>query len=110
MCTGDQIELACTIEGGFLRWSIIVMPDNETSTTYGRLVDNSEQMPENVVVNSTMLTFSRTSAPYSLPLMSNLSINRVTSMTNVICTDISARSSSSTLLNVINSEDMVQGR
>ena len=52
MCTGDQVKLACTIEGGFLRWSIIVMPDNETSTIYGRLVDNSEQMPENLVVNS----------------------------------------------------------
>jgi hypothetical protein len=77
---GDQLQLTCTASAQFIRWSIHQVNDQgtleeaTTSVHINFLDDNQISLG---VVNSSMFTFTRTSTPRVLPLISTLSIDSV---------------------------------
>ena len=114
VCAGDPLQLECTIAGSLLEWRINIVPENETRVeSYQRLIDTSGQIPESLTVNSIMFNFT-TSAPLQIsPLTSNLNISNVTrylNRTEVICKDRIGQISSSAIIEVINSEHILQSK
>lgn len=94
--TGDhfQLQLTCSTNGRFLRWIINLRNDQGRLQEYTRLIsqDGSQQTHESeITINSTMITFMRTSAEGSSPLTSILVINSVGGALNgtvVHCVDV----------------------
>ena len=78
---GDPLNLTCTASVEFITWRVFHV--NERGMLKMAINDepiNSEdsfQMPEPIVSNLATFTFTRTSARFSLPLTSTLSIDSV---------------------------------
>ena len=70
--SSGQLELMCTVTGSFLEWRFTVVRGNETiATEFSRIILSTESasaVMSHLIINSTMFTFSRTSAENSLPL------------------------------------------
>ena len=116
-CSGDQLNLTCNVTGSFLQWSFSLIPEGET-TARDHMFTLTSLNPTNQIqqlsVNSTMFTFSRSSAANSVPLMSKLTINATSDNLNqtvVTCLDVEALESVSTTINIINVDKLiVQGK
>ena len=106
VCSGDELELICTVSGRVLEWVITLMPLSE-DTTYEYPLNSVEQsLPVHTIkINKNIsLIFSRSSSPNSRPLISRLLISPATSVVNgaiVVCEDTEMRTNSSTRVNVI---------
>ena len=105
VCSGNELELTCTIRSGrILEWNVILMPPAE-DTTLEHVVDMVTSPTHIIKINSSvMFTFSRISPPNTHPLISRLLISPATSIVNgteVVCADRETRNSSSTIVNVI---------
>ena len=76
---GNPLQLTCTASIEFIRWSITVVNEQgmEEEITNSRNSRDNSSPPKDIVINSTTFTFSRTSAPLALPLISTLSIDSV---------------------------------
>ena len=76
---GDPLQLTCTASVEFIRWSIVVVNEHsmEEEITAIRNSLDSSLPPKERIINSTIFTFTRTSAEDVLPLISTLSINSV---------------------------------
>ena len=89
VCSGGQLELTCTTTGGFLVWTFNVFRGNEsTVTNILRNIlstDSAGGAMSELIVNSTMFNFSRTSAQDRLPVMSRLLINPVSGQSTWNC-------------------------
>ena len=109
MCVEDPLpEFECTLAPAagrqLLVWRISITFENETMVdSYTRLVDISGQVPR-VMARSIVFSFATSAIS---PLMSTLSISGVTenlTSIEVICVDRAEQTSSSALLQVINSD------
>ena len=107
VCSGDELELTCTIPGRGLEWVITLMPPSE-DTTYEYPLNSVEMsLPVHTIkVNNQniSLIFSRVSPPNSRPLISRLLISPATSVIDraiVVCEDIEMRTNSSTRVHII---------
>ena len=115
VCNGGQVELTCTATGPFLEWSLNLIPENATTARrVSRLIESTSQDMQNSNfrgVNSTVLTFSRTSSPNSLPVMSRILISSVSEGLNgtvINCADRLSSNVSSTIIYVINEEQTIR--
>ena len=106
VCSGDNLELTCTIPGRGLEWVITLMPLSE-DTTYEYPLNSLEQsIPIHTIKvnNNISLIFSRVSPPKSRPLISRLLISPATSVVNgtvVVCEDGETHTNSSTRVHII---------
>ena len=104
VCSGGQLELTCTTTGEFLRWRFRAFRGNETiSTEFTRTIAStvSAETISDLTVNSTVFNFSRTSARDSLPVISRLVIDPVSSGLNgtvINCVDLDTAESSATTI------------
>ena len=114
VCNGDQLELTCTLidSGSFslLLWNVTLISDDAITppVSFIRTISSSSPSDQTfqIVVNSTSLIFSRISAHNSIPFVSRLLINPVSSNLNgaeVKCLEVLTSESSSTT--VINTSD-----
>ena len=116
VCSGDQLELTCTITGSFLGWRFSVFRENATTATeFSRNIipsGSASAAMSQFVLNSTTFDVSRTSAEDTMPLMSRLLINPVSNSLNgtvVNCEDVDTSELSSTTIIIIMTESL-QGR
>ena len=115
VCIDGQVELTCSIPGRFLEWRFSLTPENaSTSRDVSRLLESTTQSDQSstTVISSIAFTFSRTSAPYSLPLMSRLLFSNASVALNgtvVSCVDRITSDTSSTVIRVV-SQSQDQGR
>ena len=107
VCVEDPLsKFECTLAPGrlFLEWRINIMLENETMVdSYSRLVDTSGTV-QRLMAHSIEFSFATSAIS---PLMSTLSISGVTgNLTGieVTCVDRGEQTSSSALLEVINSD------
>ena len=107
VCVEDTIpEFECTLAAGsrFLEWRMNIMLENETMVdSYSRLLDTSGQV-QRLTAHSIVFIFA---TPAISPLTSTLSISGMTrnlTSIEVICVDRAEQTSSSALLEVINSD------
>ena len=108
-CVGDPLQILCTASVQFVRWSILQANEQGTLVEPVNPVQinsrDDNQMPRTITVNSSTLTFTRTSAQGDLPLVSTLSIDSVSIGLNgtvVRCSNIADPSIlSSTTIQVI---------
>ena len=79
VCSGDQLELMCTITGDLLQWSFSVFRGNDTAATDFRrtITPNSAEMLQ-LTVDSLVFNFSRISAHGCMPVISRLVISPLT--------------------------------
>ena len=107
VCRGHQLHLTCTVTGSFLEWSFFVIPDNGTTAvrrTFALTSLSTSNQLSHLQLNSTMFTFSRTSARNGMPLVSRLSINAVTDSLNgfvLTCTDVETSESVATTIQIM---------
>jgi hypothetical protein len=108
VCSGDELELNCTISGRVLEWTVLLMPPSE-DTTFEHVLDSVQHplpVHTKTVNGSISFTFSRISPPgNSHPLISRLLISPATSVVNgtvVICADRETHTNSSTSVYIIN--------
>ena len=114
VCNGETLTLTCNTTGRFLEWSFSLIPENETAPMrYTRILQvagpNRLQTFEQVI-GSTVFLYLRSSAENSLPLTSMLSIRPVREgLDRVVinCTDIITSQKESTIINVINEEEIL---
>jgi hypothetical protein len=116
VCSGDELELNCTVPGRALEWIISLMPPLQDMTLEYPLNSVEQSFPvHTITVNNISFTFSRISPPgNSHPLKSRLLISPATSVvdgTLVVCENGETRTNSSTTVNVVhNNAVTVQGR
>jgi hypothetical protein len=119
VCSGDELELICTVPGRVLEWTVSLMPPSEDMIFEYPLT--SVEQPHTIKVNGSIsFTFSRISPQYSHPLISRLLISPATSDVNgtvVVCADRETRTNSSITVNVVHNNNTltnnavtVQGR
>ena len=88
MCNvGDELEVTCNTNRGFLTWNVIFTAGDKITRTLSSTIRN----PERVEVNSTAFTFSRTSELGNTDLISRLAISSVSQSLNgtkIVCTEI----------------------
>ena len=112
VCSGDQLELTCTITGDPLQWRFSVIRGNETSDTeIRRSVNSIGPVTSNLTVNSIVFNFSRISAHNSVPVMSRLMISPVSNSLNgtvMNCVDVESGEVSSTTI-IVGGRDALQG-
>ena len=79
VCSGDDLELICTLPGRALEWNIILMPPEDMTFEYP-VNSVAQSIPvHTITVSNISFTFSRVSSPGNThPLMSRLLINDVT--------------------------------
>lgn len=109
VCNGDQLELTCNVTGRLLEWRFNI------TRIYIRGISSDTQTPQQLIVNNSRFTFSRTSNQNDVQLVSRLLISPVTDSlngTNVICEDpVSLLQSTTTILIIQQSlEDLHIGR
>jgi hypothetical protein len=91
---GDPLQITCIAPAQFMRWSILQVNDQgtlEEATTSVQLNSLDDNQIAQRVVNSSMLTFTRTSTQRVLPLICMLSIDSVSIGLNgtvVNCSDV----------------------
>jgi hypothetical protein len=121
VCSGDELELACTAPGRALEWNITLMPPSEDMTYEYRYPLNSVEQSfpvHTITVNNVSFIFSRISPSNSRPLISRLLISPATNVVDgilVVCADRETRTNSSTSVNVVHNngtliENAIQGR
>ena len=109
-----QVELTCSIPGRFLEWRFsLTLDDSSTTRDVSRVLQSTLQTDQSPVnIGSITFTFSRTSPPNSLPLMSRLLFSNASVVLNgtvVTCVDRSTSDMSSTVIHVV-SQSQDQGR
>ena len=115
VCDGDQLELTCTTTGSHLEWRFKAIRRNATTATeFSRIMlatgSASDAMTQ-LVINSIVFSFSRTSAEDSLPVMSRLLITSVSISLNgtvINCEDLGTSEVSSSTV-VVRETDSLQG-
>ena len=113
VCSGGQLELMCTTTGGFLQWRFSVTRGINDLLSLRRSIQatlTDEESMTQLLVNSTMFNFSRTSAQDSLPVMSKLVISPVNGSLNgtvVNCIDLDTSNSSSTTVIITEREPLL---
>ena len=102
MCSGDQLELTCSLtdpDSNLLEW---ILTPATIFMDLLRAIDTYSPSDETAVINSTLfITFSRISARGNLPLVSRLTIDPVTTDLNgivVYCTDVSSTMETATAI------------
>ena len=74
---GDPLQITCTSNMDFIRWSITVVNEQgmEEEIVVSRNSRDPSPPPRERIINSTLFTFSRISAEDALPLKTTLTIN-----------------------------------
>ena len=112
VCSGDQLELMCTITGELLQWRFRVFRGDETSATQlTRAVSSTSPATSYLIVNSTVFNFSRISAHNSVPVMSRLVISPVSNGLNgtvMSCVEVHRREVASTTI-IVGERGALQG-
>ena len=106
---GDELQITCTASVEFIRWSILkaneqgILVEAVTSAQINSL--DANQMVQRIV-NSSSLSFTRSSAQRASPLISTLSIDSISigfNGTVVLCADVAnPMTSASTTIQIIN--------
>ena len=109
---GDPLQLSCTASVQFIKWSIL------QANEYGALVEvvnaaqinsrDSNQISQREV-NSTTLTFIRTSAEGDLPLISTLTTDSVSIGLNgtvICCSDLANQMTSASTIQIIDASQI----
>ena len=113
VCSGDQLELTCNATGSLLEWNFSHIDETGRARQFiqrGIAADGPADLQMfTIEYNSTMFTFSKTSAQESPILTSRVVIDSVNDNLNgtvVICVDITSpmMESSSTTIMIINSQ------
>ena len=110
VCSGDQLELTCTVAETFLEWSVFLVPEGETMARKFFRIIHSGSATSDLEVNSITFTFLRISAEGSQPVVSRLLIAPVSddlNGTEVNCTDVLPSNTSSTHIKVINESTVI---
>ena len=114
VCSGDQIELTCTLMSqGLLEWQFTLTPVNTTSPRFVSQAisrTSTENQLFSLVIDSNTFTFSRISAQNSSPLKSMLLINPVTNnlnSTEVSCVAVATSESATTTIYTITNGNLM---
>ena len=78
-CNGEQLKMTCTTTGSFLQWNVTLLESEAMINSYTRTFssgDSSSKQPS-ITINSTMISFVRTSAEGVSPLISTLVISPI---------------------------------
>ena len=116
VCTRDQLELICTnVTGNRLEWRI-----NVTSVASNRIYrhgitseDGTDAQTRHLIINTSMLIFSRISNENEIPLASRLLINPVSDSLNgteVTCEDVIFSSESTSTRIIAQASAEIQGK
>ena len=121
VCSGDELEINCTVPGRVLEWTVSLLPPEDT--TLKSIVDSVSLsfQPHTQTINNGSISFivSRISPRGNThPLVSRLLISPATSVVNgtiVVCADRETHANSSTRVNVVHNnstltDNAVQGR
>ena len=107
---GDPLQLTCTAPVEFLRWSILRVNEQgtlERITNDVKVNSRDDSQMVQTRVNSTTITFTRTSAQGASPLTSTLSVDSISTDLNgkvVCCIDVAnPMISASTTIQIIDS-------
>lgn len=115
-CSGDQLELTCSVTANLLEWRINV---TSVARIYIRGVSSDgptiNVQTNTLMINSSNITFSRISNENAVPLISRLFISYVGDGLNgtiVTCEDVVSSQSTSTIITVTQDslEDLSMGR
>ena len=104
VCSGDWLELTCNVTGSLLEWRINV---TSSSRIYRRGVRSDSQtdlQTSHLMINNSILTFTRISDEHGLPLVSRLLISPVNenlNRTKVICEDVASSLQSTTTITIV---------
>ena len=88
---GERAEVTCTTTEHVLRWQITVPGGNGRTDTRHQSYDSLSQSATPLEINSSMITFTRTSVQGRLPLTSRLEIDHVSAGLNgtvINCTEV----------------------
>ena len=88
---GERAEVTCTTTEQVLRWQITVPGENGRTDTRHQSYDSLSQSTTPLEINSSMITFTRTSVQRRLPLTSRLEIDHVSAGLNgtvINCTEV----------------------
>ena len=116
VCTGDQLELICTnVTGSILEWRI-----NVTSVASNRIYrrgitseDGTDAQTHRLIINTSVLIFSRISKENEIPLASRLLVNPVSDSLNgteVTCEDVTFSSESTSMMIIVQASAKIQGK
>lgn len=97
-CLGEQLKLTCTTTGAVIEWKVTF-----NDLPYSRLVSTTSAA-SNLSVSNIVFTFTRISSQNSLPLISVLLVNPVSTALNgsvVNCVDRETSRSSVTIISVV---------
>ena len=107
MCSGDQLELTCTVTGALLQWRFSTILGEFTRT-----VTSTGPAMSQLIINPTVFNFSRISADSSvMPVMSRLVISPVSKRLNgtvINCVDAETGEVSSTTI-IVGERGALQG-
>ena len=106
MCNGSQLELTCTTTRDFLQWRLSVI-----TRLFIRTITSASNVMSQLVVNSTVFTFTRLSAEGNLPVVSRLLISPVSwglNGTEMSCMDLITSETAVTIIKII--DDHLQGK
>ena len=112
MCSGDQLELTCTITGDLLQWRFRVFRGNETDPIdFRRTISPTSAEMLQFTADSLVFNFLRISAYDSMPVISTLVISPVSRRINgtvVNCDNVGASEVSSTTI-IVGERGTLQG-
>ena len=122
VCSGDELEINCTVPGRVLEWTVSLLPPEDT--TLKSIVDSVSLsfQPHTQTINNGSISFivSRISPRGNThPLVSRLLISPATRVVNgtiIVCADRETRTNSSIRVNVVHNnystlaDNAVQGR
>ena len=107
VCSGDQLELTCTVTGALLQWRFSTIRGELTRT-----VTSTGPAMSQLTVNSTVFNFSRISADSSvMPVVSRSVISPVSNRLNgtvMNCVDVEAVEVASTTI-IVGERGALQG-
>ena len=110
VCSEGHLDIACSINGSFLRWHIRSESENDANRTYTRVLSSGIRVSTvaPLMINSTMFSFSRTSPQGTLPLTSRLAVSPISKILNgteVKCENVIVNIYSSTTIIHVQSDD-----
>ena len=111
VCRGDQLELTCNVTGSVLEWRINVTSAVRIYRRGVRSDGQTDLQTSHLMINNSILTFSRISDENGLPLVSRLLISPVNENLNgtkVICEDVASSLQSTNTITVV--WDLSMGR
>ena len=104
---GDQLELMCNTSGLDHQWLFTVFPENVNYTRPPVESTGTSGIPMPLMIGASIITFSRLSGQFDLPLISRVTISSVERRLNgtvVSCVELDTNLVATTTIQIIDSQ------